>query len=135
MIKIYTPKDEVQIAILKSIFEAEGVPIYVHNDTYGSMRPGIQIPLLNQRAIMVSETHLEKAKEIIQGYLQNIDKAEAAAENSKTQYTFWDKVRMVFEGLLFGWVMPGRHRPKKGAKAVHPENQADENSDIDLGKG
>lgn len=41
MIKLYSPENEVQLAILKSLFEAEGIPIFVHNDNFGSMRSGI----------------------------------------------------------------------------------------------
>ena len=108
MIKIYTPPDEVQLAILRSLFEAEGVPIHVHNDAFGSLRPGIQIPLLNQKAIMVSEAHLEKGKEILQVFLENAENPEEQPEGTRETYSFLDKLRMVFEALVFGWVMPGR---------------------------
>ncbi|MBE0502995.1 MAG: DUF2007 domain-containing protein [Desulfuromonadales bacterium] len=108
MIKLYSPENEVQLAILKSLFEAEGIPIFVHNDNFGSMRSGIQIELFNKKTIMVSEQDYESAQAVILNFLGNIDEAEQEQETITASYSFLDKLRMVFEGLIFGWVMPGR---------------------------
>jgi len=108
MIKLYSPENEVQLAILKSLFEAEGILIFVHNDNFGSMRTGMQIELLNQKTIMVNEQDYESAQAVIQNYLGNITETEQEQETTTASYSFLDKVRMVIEGLIFGWVMPGR---------------------------
>ena len=108
MKKLYSPENEVQLAILKSLFEAEGIPIFVHNDNFGSMRSGIQIELFNKKTIMVSEQDYENARAVILNFLGNIDVAEQEQATTTASYSFFDKVRMVFEGLIFGWVMPGR---------------------------
>jgi putative signal transducing protein len=108
MIKLYSPENEVQLAILKSLFEAEGIPIFVHNDNFGSMRTGIQIELLNQKTIMVSEQDYENARTVIRNFLGNIAETEQEQETTTASYALFDKIRMVFEGLFFGWVMPGR---------------------------
>lgn len=113
MIKLYSPENEVQLAILKSLLEAEGIPIFVHNDNFGSMRSGIQIELFNKKTIMVSEQDYENARAVILNFLENIDVAEQKQATTTASYSFFDKLRMVFEGLVFGWVMPGR-RWRKG---------------------
>jgi hypothetical protein len=109
MIKLYSPENEVQLAILKSLFEAEGIPIFVHNDNFGSLRTGMQIELFNQKTIMVSEQDYENARTVILNFLGNIAEGEQGQEETTTaSYSLFDKVRMVCEGLFFGWVMPGR---------------------------
>ena len=113
MIKLYSPENEVQLAILKSLFEAEGIPIFVHNDNFGSMRTGMQIELLNQKTIMVNEQDYESAQAVIRNYLGNIAETEQEQETTTASYSFLDKVRMVIEGLFFGWVMPGRRWRKE----------------------
>lgn len=112
MIKLFCPKDEIQLIILKSLFEAEGIPIFVHNDNYGSLKPGIQIELLNTKTILVSESYLERAQEVIKHYLGNIEASDGATDENDIGYSIWDKARMVFEGILCGWVMPGKRWPK-----------------------
>jgi len=106
MIKLYSPENEVQLAMLKGIFEAEGIPIFVHNDNFGSMRTGMQIELFNKKTIMVGEQHYASARDIIQNFIGNIEQA-ASAQPTISGYSFLDKIRMVFEGVVFGWVMPG----------------------------
>ena len=73
MIKLYSPEDEVQLAVLRSLFEAEDIPIFVHNDHFGSMETGIQIALFNRKTIMVSEKYIERSSQIIQNFLANIE--------------------------------------------------------------
>jgi len=129
MIKLYSPESEVELAMLKGIFETASIPIFVHNDNFGSMKTGIQIELFNKKTIMVSEQHFEKARIIIENFIGNSEKSKPEQEAS-AKYSFWDKVRMVFEALVFGWVMPGQRRQKfqekqENKSAVQPDNQAD----------
>jgi len=107
MVKIFSPNDEIQLALVKSLLEAEGIPYFVHNDQFGSMQVGIQIELLNRRTVMVAEPFAERARAIVAEFLEN-----SVPEHQETArgYTFREKFRMVFEALVFGWFMPGRRR-------------------------
>ena len=116
MIKIYTPDDDVQLAMIKGIFESEGIHFYVHNDNFGSMRPGIRIDLYNKKTIMVHEKDIERAQDILRNFVGNTKKAEPEQEHQSANYSFLDKCRMVIEALLFGWVMPGKRWKKKKDK-------------------
>ncbi len=49
MIKIYSPTDELELAMIRGVFDTEGIPYFVHNDNFGSMRVGPQIDLLNKK--------------------------------------------------------------------------------------
>ena len=110
MIKLFSPENEVQLALAKSLLAAEGIPFFVHNDHFGSLYVGIQIELLNRKTIMVDETYGARAKEVIADFLLH-DIDEPASERGT--YSVWDKLRMVLEGLLFGWIVPGKRRRTK----------------------
>jgi hypothetical protein len=49
MIKLFSPDTEIDLAILKSLLEAEKIHYYVKNDHFGSLRPGPQIYLFNDK--------------------------------------------------------------------------------------
>ena len=49
MIKIYSPTVELELAMLRGVFDTEGIHYFVHNDHFDSMRVGPQIDLLNKK--------------------------------------------------------------------------------------
>ena len=116
MIKLYTPEDDIQLAMLKGIFESEGIHFFVHNDNFGSMRPGIRIPLFNKKTIMVHENDHKKAQEIINEFVGNIEQAEAEQDTESLKFSTLDKFRIVIEAVLFGWIMPGKRLQNKKKK-------------------
>lgn len=110
MIKLFSPENEVQLALAKSLLEAEGIPFFVHNDHFGSLYVGIQIEYLNRKTIMVDEAYEVRAREVMAEFLDNA-RPEPVLETGK--YSVWDKLRMIAEGLVFGWVVPGKRRRMK----------------------
>jgi len=110
MIPLYSPSNESELAMLKSILEADGIAYFVKNDNFGSLRVGIQIPLVNSRIIMCPTDQYERASELIRDYLGN---TALKTDQPEQRYSLFDKLRMVLEILLFGWIMPGR-KSKKG---------------------
>jgi hypothetical protein len=125
MIKLHTPDDDVQLALLKGIFESEGIHIFVHNDNFGSMRPGVRIALFNKKTIMVHERDIERAQEILRRFLDNMAETEPTNQSGASGYSLRDKCRMVIEALLFGWIMPG----KRWQQEEKPQDQSPE-SDV-----
>jgi len=98
----------VELAVIRSLLEAEKIHYFVHNDHFGTMRTGPPIDLFNAKSIMVSERHYERASEIISDYLNKV-KSKAF----KSEYSLKDKIRMVIETLLFSWFIPGKKWQKK----------------------
>jgi hypothetical protein len=41
------------------------------------------------------------------------EKTKKQSEESSKEYSSFDKIRMVIEVLVFGWLMPGRRKTKK----------------------
>ena len=65
MIKLYIPKDESELAIIKSILESAEIPFYVRNEYFGSLYMGVALGSFNSKPIFVPEDFYEDAKEIL----------------------------------------------------------------------
>jgi len=102
---IYIPTDEMELAILKGVLDGEGIDHYVHNDNFGALRIGPQIPLYNMRTIVVSEENAARAIDIIRDYLSVVHDDEYKAV---TEHSFIDRIRLCAEFVTFGWLVPGR---------------------------
>ena len=113
MIKIYSPNDELELSMIRGIFDTEGVSYFVHNDNFGSMRVGPQIDLLNKKTIMVASEDVVRAKEIISNLLER----RLPEEEEQEQYSIGQKLRMILETIIFWWFIPGKKRRKKRPEA------------------
>lgn len=111
MIDLYSPNNEPELAMLKSILEAEGITYFVKNENFGSMEVGPQIALFNKRMIMCPDDQCERASELIRDYLGHTVRKE---DKPGQGYSLFDKMRMAFEILLFGWIMPGKKNRRSG---------------------
>jgi len=105
MIDLYSPNNEIDLALIKGILDAEGINYFVRNDNFGSMEVGPRIELFNKKMIMVQDEHYELARELLSDYF---GASTETAETSEPQYSLSDKIRMAAEVLLFGWMVPGK---------------------------
>jgi len=123
MINLYSPPDESELALIQSILESENIPFFIHNDHFGSLRVGPPIDLFNKKTTMIDETDEERAKELLADYFKTT-KDDTPAEPS---YSLFDKLRMIFETLIFTWFVPGRHRKrlKNEVEKTEKANQLD----------
>ena len=104
LVDLYYPRDAIDLMFLKSIFDAEGIEYVVRGDMFGSIRIGPQVPMYNERTFIVSADQLARAKELLQDFLNTVE----TTSGHKTVFTINDKLRVIFELLLFGWFIPGR---------------------------
>ena len=111
-VNLYSPRNEVESALLKSILDSEGISYFVRNDNFGSLEVGPNIGLFNAKMIQVHDEQYDKARELLSDY---IEKTEKKLEEADRQYSLFDKIRMVLEVLVFSWLMPGRakHRSRE----------------------
>ena len=108
MIKLYSPRDLAELTLIESILEGENIPYFIHNDHFGSLEVGPQIDIYNKKTIMVNEEYLERARELLQDFLASTKEDTT----TRPSYPIFDKIRMAFEALFFGWFIPGRHWKK-----------------------
>jgi hypothetical protein len=106
---LYAPDNEIELALLKGILEDAGINYYVRNDIFGSMEIGPQIESFNKKMIMVPNNQFQRAADLIKTFKMQTDEPRHA---SQEQYSFFDKIRMAFEIVFFGWLMPGRKNRK-----------------------
>ncbi|MGA2516044.1 MAG: DUF2007 domain-containing protein [Thermodesulfobacteriota bacterium] len=108
MIKLYSPRDLAELALIESILEGENIPYFIQNDHFGSLEIGPSIDIFNMKTIMVEEADEERATELLQDFLVRTKEDTKAIQ----PYSIFDKIRMAFETLFFGWFIPGRHWKK-----------------------
>ena len=112
MIKLYSPEDESELALIKSLFELEHINYYVLNDHFGTLKVGPKVDLYNVKTIYMSEEDLDFSKNILLDFLEITKNGN---KPFKCQYSIPDKIRMVIEMLVFSWFIPGNrwNRNKK----------------------
>lgn len=94
--------------MIRGVFDTEGIHYFIHNDHFGSMRVGPQIDLFNKKAIMVAAEDADRARAIIASLIEG----HPPEEDVQERYSIGQKLRMVFEAVLFGWFVPGKKRRK-----------------------
>lgn len=118
-VNLYTPLNEMELSLIKSILDGEGIRYFVRNDNFGSLEVGPRISLFNGKMVTVPEDRYEEAKELLADF---IAKTRQPAGNTLKGYSLFDKLRMVVEFLFFGWVMPGKARRRaKDDDDVRPD--------------
>ncbi|MGO8988463.1 MAG: DUF2007 domain-containing protein [bacterium] len=104
MKNLYSPENDSELALIRSIQDGEGIRYFVHNHHFGTLQVGPKIDLLNAKTIMVSEDQYESTKEIIEDFLA---KTKDMSIPPHCSHSLIDKIRMVFETLIFSWFIPG----------------------------
>ena len=108
-VPLYSPQNESELMLLKSILDSESINYFVRNDNFGSLEVGPRIGLFNAKMIEVQDDEYERANELLSDYFE---KTKKEPEESAKEYSWLDKFRMVVEVLFFGWLMPGRRKSK-----------------------
>jgi len=114
MVNIYIPDNEIELAFIKGILDGEHIPYFVRSDHFGTMLVGLQIPMYNQKAVLVDERYAKRASELIKDFLEKI-----RAEDETTigpRYSLVEKLRMFVETFAFGWTVP-----RKGLSKSFPK--------------
>lgn len=110
MVHLYTPASEIELLLLKSVFEGAGIRLFVRNEMFGSLAVGPPIEHCNRKSIWVAEADFEDAIALLRDLHRRADLERH--RDAEPVYTLRDKLRMLAEFLLFGWFMPGR-RPRR----------------------
>jgi hypothetical protein len=118
LVRVFSPQSESEVVVATALLEAHQIPTFVHNRGIAGLLPGIQINAYNTQSIMVAEEHVMEAVELL-AELKPLESASAS-----TSLPLRDKVRIVLEGLLFGWFVPGSRRKAP----VHPADMTSNKS-------
>ena len=102
LVRVLSPQSEPEIAVVTSLLEAHDIPVFVHGRHLGSLLPGLQIGSYNTQSIMVPEERVADALELLSEFNRN------DAGTTSASLPWRDRLRVVLEGILFGWLVPGR---------------------------
>lgn len=119
MRKLYSPENDAELALIRSVLDGEGMKYFVHNNHFGSLKVGPKIDLFNAKTIMVPDDEYERAHEIIEDFISN---QEIISEDETIGISLKDKIRMIVEAILFAWFMPGKRWRKKSKEFINRTN-------------
>lgn len=106
LVRVLSPQSESEIAVVTSLLEAHDIPVFIHGRHLGSLLPGLQIGNYNTQSIMVPEERAADALELLSEFRQN------DTGTGPWPLPWRDRLRVVLEGVLFGWLVPGRRDDK-----------------------
>ena len=101
LVRVFSPQSESEVLVATALLDAHKIPTFVHNRGIASMLPGIQINAYNTQTVMVPEEYAADAVELLAEMRQPAPSAAAGPLPLR------DRVRIVLEGILFGWFVPG----------------------------
>jgi hypothetical protein len=113
LVRVLSPTSEPELAVARSLLEAHDIPVFVHNRHFGSLLPGLQINAYNTQSVMVPEECVSDALELLSEF--RVDASTAPF----TSLPWRDRVRVILEGFLFGWLVPGRREDKRAGPREH----------------
>lgn len=102
---VAVPRSESELSVMVSMLVAHEIPYFVHNRGFGSLYPGMQVPLYNVQRVMVPLAYGEDAMNLFLAFRDSYDDSFA---NEKLN--IGDRLRGVAELLFCGWTVPFRHR-------------------------
>ena len=70
-VHVLTPQSEPELAVVQSLLEAHGIPVYVHGRHFGSLLPGLQMSHYTAQSIMVPEERVADALELLADFIRN----------------------------------------------------------------
>jgi hypothetical protein len=103
---IYIPDSPWELALVLSLFDAYGVPHFVHNFYLGALFPAApQMELYNLRRVYVPAEMAAYARQLLEDFFPGL--------GTPCEMSVPDMVRVVLECLLGGWCIPGNKWPPR----------------------
>ncbi len=110
MKKLYVPESESELAVIRSLLDAEKVDYFIHNDHFGSLEIGPRIDLYNVKTIMVADDQYAWAVKVLSSFVET---RRSSGRVYRPNFSAIDKIRMILEVFFFAWIMPGRRMRKR----------------------
>ena len=116
LVAVCSPQSSAELAVVKSLLDAEGIYYYVHNEYFGSLQVGPSIPLLNARTVLVPRSEVERVRDLLQPV------EPLRPEDRERPFSTGDKLRMFLEVSAFWWLIPIR-RFRRSGSSRHLKNR------------
>jgi 8-oxo-dGTP diphosphatase len=109
LVRVFVPQTLSEATVVTAMLEAHEIPVLRHNGNLAGLLPGVQINAYNTQSIMVPEEHAADALELLADF-RHPPRLPPPPRSI---------ARMIFEGLFFGWFVPGS-RPREAPRAPVP---------------
>jgi hypothetical protein len=100
-----------ELLFIRMALEADGIPFLVVGDGFGSLYPGVQLPIFNERPVRVYEQDWERAVDVVNEVRIDFDPVSSDLAASS-------KLRIVLEAVMFAWFVPGGKRRRPSNKSI-----------------
>ena len=70
MTKLLVPRDENELMIVESLLEGDGIAFRIQNEHFGGLYPGMNIFPFSERVILVAESDLDRASQLVCDFLK-----------------------------------------------------------------
>jgi len=70
MVPLYTPRNEPDLLLLRSVFDDAGIRCSMRNDTFGSLYLGPHVEAYNRKIVCVAEVDLDDARALLADFLE-----------------------------------------------------------------
>lgn len=89
MIKIFSPKNEAELTVIRSILESERIPYHIRNEHFGSLYPGIAIKYINAKTLYVPREYKDDVLDLLNNFIDedDIKEIESSIETDKGRET------------------------------------------------
>lgn len=104
MVQLYSPRNEPDLLILRSLFDDAGLRYYVRNDTFGSLYLGPHVEAYNRKILCVSEADVDEATALLGEFLERTGRDTVEPPPHRTL------VDRLLQRLL-GWLAPPEPEP------------------------
>ncbi len=103
LVPLYSPASEAEAAVIAGLLDACEIRYFIRGGAFAKLYPGPLIQNYNTQTFMVRYADFADARVLLSDFTAP---GEGAVESGR--YTLGDKVRILFEALVYGWVIPGR---------------------------
>ena len=79
MTKLFTPRDENELMMVRSLLDCEGIPYLIHNEHFGGLYPGLNMFPFNERIILVDESDYERAWALARDFMRTMEETPPPA--------------------------------------------------------
>ena len=105
MVQLYSPRNEPDLLILRSLFDDAGLRYYVRNDSFGSLYLGPHVEAYNRKILCVAESDVDDATALLGEFLERTGRERDAAPR---RHNLFDRLLH----RLVGWLAPPEPEPE-----------------------
>jgi hypothetical protein len=91
--------DDVEVMFIHARLQSHSIPFTLLGENFGSLYPGVQIAMYNERRFLVPEEFFDQARDVLAAHRENYEPGFVNLEVKS-------KIRILLETIIWGWCIP-----------------------------